>query len=122
MPFPGDGPDRVAVYGTLQRGASAWHLMEPLVAEQEESTVLPGTLYDTSLGYPALRLDEGPGVPAQVFRLRDPARALEALDDYEGPEYRRLVVELDRGRPCWVYEWCCSVQGMRRLPTWLEHP
>lgn len=113
--------DRIAVYGTLMRGASAWHLLEPLVGTQERSAVLPGTLYDTGCGYPALVLGEGPGVPAQVFRLNDPVKALVVLDRYEGPEYERLSLELGDGQSCWVYAWCRSVEAMRPLPGgWLS--
>lgn len=109
------------MYGTLQRGASAWHLLKPLIAEQEGTTVLPGTLYDTARGYPALVLGEGSGVSAQVFRLRDPASALPILDDYEGSEYDRLRIRLDDGTCCWVYAWRGSAGSMRPLPRgWLS--
>jgi gamma-glutamylcyclotransferase (GGCT)/AIG2-like uncharacterized protein YtfP len=102
---PHDWPDRVAVYGTLRRAGSAWRLLEPLVIEQEEGVVLPGVLYDTPSGYPGLRLGAGPGVPAEVFRLRDPAGSWPMLDRYEGPEYRRIRVRLGPCRVGWVYDW-----------------
>lgn len=113
----GEEPDSVAVYGTLQRGASAWHLLEPLVVGYEQPTILPGSLYDTGKGYPALVPGEGPGVPAQVFQLREPASALPVLDRYEGPEYERVPMRLDSGTACWVYVWLSSVTGLRLLPN-----
>jgi gamma-glutamylcyclotransferase (GGCT)/AIG2-like uncharacterized protein YtfP len=86
------------------------------VAEQEEATLLPGTVYDTTFGYPALRLGDGPGVPADVFRLRTPARTLPVLDRYEGSEYRRIRIRLRDNRIGWVYAWGGTVDGMRPLP------
>jgi gamma-glutamylcyclotransferase (GGCT)/AIG2-like uncharacterized protein YtfP len=107
--------DRIAVYGTLQRGAAAWRLLAPMVLGPAEPTWLPGALYDTANGYPALKLDPESRVPAQVFVLRDPSSALPVLDEYEGPEYERHRIDLD-GRPCWVYVWLGPVTGMRPLP------
>ncbi|WP_092521803.1 gamma-glutamylcyclotransferase family protein [Actinopolyspora saharensis] len=88
-------------------------------------TTLPGVLYDTGRGYPAFVLERFPprpsrepaerGVPAEVYRLRDPRSALPVLDDYEGPEYERLVLDLDAERSCWVYVWRPPVEGMRRI-------
>ncbi len=107
------------MYGTLMRSASAWKLLEPLVAGHEGSCVLPGTLYDTGRGYPAYRPGEGPGVPAELVRLRDPATALPVLDDYEGEEYRRVRCTVG-GTSCWVYVWTPPVTGMSLLPHgWL---
>ncbi|MCI2424220.1 gamma-glutamylcyclotransferase [Saccharopolyspora sp. K220] len=112
--------DRIAVYGTLLPGAAAWHLLSPLVVGPPEPTWLPGALYDTANGYPALKLDADSRVPAQVFRLRDPDRALPVLDEYEGPEYERRRIRLD-GQPCWVYVWLGPVSGMRPLPDGWSH-
>ena len=47
--------DLLAVYGTLLRGAGAWELLRPHVAEHLGELVLPGELYDTGRGYPAFR-------------------------------------------------------------------
>ncbi|WP_158628571.1 gamma-glutamylcyclotransferase family protein [Saccharopolyspora rhizosphaerae] len=107
--------DRIAVYGTLQHGSAAWHLLEPLVTGPSERVELPGTLYDTGRGYPALRLDGGGRVPAQVFRLRDPTRAWPLLDHYEGPDYERHLITV-AGGSCWVYSWPGPTTGFRPLP------
>jgi len=111
--------DLLAVYGTLLRGAGAWELLRPHVAEHLGELVLPGELYDTGRGYPAFRWGAGE-VPAQLVRLTDPAAALPVLDEYEGPEYERAVLALPDGRECWVYTWLLPVAGMRPLPGgWL---
>ncbi|PRW63988.1 gamma-glutamylcyclotransferase family protein [Actinopolyspora mortivallis] len=114
---------RIAVYGTLRSDSSAADLLRPLVGARERDVLLPGVLYDTGHGYPALVLDAsrhgrppGRGVPAEVYRLHDPATALPILDDYEGPEYERRVLRLAPDRPCWVYLWRAPVTGMTELP------
>lgn len=118
-----DAPELLAVYGTLQRHEPAWPLLQPLVTGEPESITLPGTLYDTGKGYPALLLDDGPGVPAQLFALRAPATALPVLDEYEGPEYERAVLGPHGAARCcsrtrfWVYTWIASTVGMTPLPA-----
>jgi gamma-glutamylcyclotransferase (GGCT)/AIG2-like uncharacterized protein YtfP len=120
-PSADDWPELLFVYGTLQPGASAWHLMEPHVVESEE-THLPGTLFDTGQGYPALRPGAGLGVPGFVLRLKSPEEALPLLDEYEGEDYRRVRVVLPDGRIAWTYLWTAAVQGMSVLPNgWDVH-
>jgi gamma-glutamylcyclotransferase (GGCT)/AIG2-like uncharacterized protein YtfP len=113
-PDPDSWPDRLFVYGTLQPGERAWHLLEPQVSAVYATTAA-GRLHDTGRGYPALLAGTAP-VPGHVVTLRDPA-ALPALDRYEGPEYvrRRIVVD---GRPCWTYVWTGAVDGLRPIARW----
>jgi gamma-glutamylcyclotransferase (GGCT)/AIG2-like uncharacterized protein YtfP len=103
-------PDRLFVYGTLRPGDTAWHRIEPPVP-----TRLPGTLYDTGLGYPALTLDSAGTVPGWTIQLRAPATALAELDEYEGVEYMRVRVVDSTGLSCWTYLWTAPVAGMVRL-------
>lgn len=106
--------DRLFVYGTLQPGASHWRLLEPLVTGTPRPATLPGALYDTGHGYPALSLGAGPGVPGWVVELRAPTEWSE-MDTYEGPEYRRELVTLADGTECWTYVWIEGFDGMRLL-------
>ncbi len=108
-------PDRVFVYGTLQPGGSAWSLARPWCVGEPEPARLPSTLYDTGLGWPALRLSGANEVPGWLLRLRAPAAALAVLDEYEGTEYRRVRVALADGRVCWTYEWTAPVTDMAEL-------
>lgn len=87
--------DRLFVYGTLQPGASAWSLLSPFTVGEPRRAVLPGALYDTGRGYPAL----------------------SAMDSYEGAEYRRVLVRLPDGTACWTYEWIDGFDGLRLLTT-----
>jgi gamma-glutamylcyclotransferase (GGCT)/AIG2-like uncharacterized protein YtfP len=108
-------PDRLFVYGTLRPGDTAWHRIEPHVVGEPVATRLPGTLYDTGLGYPALTLDSAGTVPGWTIRLRAPAAALAELDEYEGVEYMRVRVVDSTGLSCWTYLWTAPVAGMVRL-------
>jgi gamma-glutamylcyclotransferase (GGCT)/AIG2-like uncharacterized protein YtfP len=114
-PAPEDFPGRVFVYGTLQPGASDWWRLEPHATGNPRAAALPGTLFDTGLGYPALRLGDGPGVSGWVIDLAEPVDALSILDEYEGVEYARVRVALPGGRLCWTYVWTGSVSGLRML-------
>src|SRR2546429_9931962 len=99
-------------------GASEWRLLEPF-ATRWWSATLPGELYDTARGYPALRLGGEPGVPGWVMELKDPApAALSTMDSYEGTEYQRVLVTLPDGVRCWTYVWIAGFDGMRRLKVW----
>jgi gamma-glutamylcyclotransferase (GGCT)/AIG2-like uncharacterized protein YtfP len=118
-PQPADFPGRVFVYGTLQPDASDWWRLEPHAAGEPRRARLPGTLYDTGLGYPALRLGAGPGrsgwVSGWVVDLAEPAAALSGVDEYEGTEYRRVRVALPGGLQCWTFVWTNPVDGLRML-------
>jgi gamma-glutamylcyclotransferase (GGCT)/AIG2-like uncharacterized protein YtfP len=113
-PSPAEFPGRVFVYGTLQPHASDWWRLEPHAAATSPARI-PGALYDTGLGYPALRLGVGAGVSGSVVHLVEPERALSELDEYEGAEYRRIRIALPGGLLCWTYVWSKSVEGLRML-------
>lgn len=113
-PDPADFPRRLFVYGTLQPNASDWWRLEPHAVSARPAR-MPGTLYDTGLGYPALQLGDGPGVSGWVVHLAEPANALIELDEYEGAEYQRVRVVLPGGMWCWTYVWGNSIEGLRML-------
>ncbi len=114
-PDPAEFPGRLFVYGTLQPHASDWWRLEPHAIGEPRAAALPGALFDTGLGYPALRLGTGPGVSGWVVDLAEPAAALSTMDEYEGAEYRRVRVSLPGGLTCWTYVWTDPVEGLRML-------
>lgn len=69
-PAAAEFPGRLFVYGTLQPGASHWGMLR--ATGRPRPARLPGTLFDTGLGYPALRLGAGPGVPGLAGRTGRP--------------------------------------------------
>lgn len=113
-PEPADFPGRLFVYGTLRPDASDWWRLEPHATGTRPARI-PGTLYDTGLGYPGLLLGDGPGVAGWVVELATPRRTLAELDEYEGTEYRRVRVSLPGGMWCWTYVWVNSIEGLRML-------
>jgi len=115
VPVPEDLPRRLFVYGTLAPGASRWPMIAGHVSGEPRRARLPGTLYDTGFGYPALRLSAGSGVPGWLLELTRPAAILSTVDEYEGAGFRRVRVTLDGGTQAWTYVWTGPVDGMRTL-------
>ena len=75
---------------------------------------------DTGFGYPALLPDGSSRAPGWVVAVRDPVSALDHLDRYEGPEYRRIRVAAtpDDGprTACWTYAWAADDGSLTALP------
>ena len=102
-------------------GQRAWPVVADRVVEVRPA-VVPGTLWDTGLGYPALGLGRSPELPVQpqvpgaALRLAPPSAAasLAMLDRYEGlgpHRYRRVLVRTGDGLRCWAYEWVGPTEG-----------
>lgn len=105
--------DRLFAYGTLVPGGRYFSVVERFVATTAAATVT-GTLYDTGAGYPAAVFHEpGPALHGVVldFVAGATADALAALDRFEGPEYRRVVVSSTAGA-AWAYEWAGPVTDL----------
>jgi len=103
------------VYGTLKstfRNRYARRLRrEGLLVGQ---ATMPGRLYRIRW-YPGMRPScvSGEVVTGELYRLRQPAKTLEVLDEYEENyrrELRRATLANGRTRQCWVY--------MYRFPSW----
>ena len=113
-----DGPDRLFVYGTLMPGEPLWPTLAPYATSWEPATAA-GELWDTGLGFPAVRFDAtGPTVSGMLVAiapdvLTDALAMLDRVED-EGRLYRRVVVETSAG-PAHAYEWLGSTDGLRRL-------
>ncbi len=114
--------NHVFVYGTLRRGGSNHFRMAgaEFVTEGKAS----GRLYQIDW-YPGLVLDAAAeGIMGEIYQV-SPA-VLEALDLFEGAEYRRLQtqVRLPHGEnvSAWVWEWLGTVDESRRITSgdWLS--
>jgi gamma-glutamylcyclotransferase (GGCT)/AIG2-like uncharacterized protein YtfP len=107
------------VYGTLMPGHEAWPIVAPY-AQASTDTTVRGNLYDTGAGYPAAVFSDdtlgtitGTAVTLHAARA---AEALRTLDRYEGPEYRRIVVDDGHG-PLHAYEWIAERDRLIALPS-----
>ncbi len=96
---PSDESTRLAVYGTLAPGQCNHHIIAPLRGSWTEGSVR-GVLHNaewvTAGGFPSFTHDpNGALVPVQVLESADLPRHWERLDQFEGSEYRRIVVPVE---------------------------
>jgi gamma-glutamylcyclotransferase (GGCT)/AIG2-like uncharacterized protein YtfP len=93
-----DASTRLASYGTLAPGRANHHQLDGLNGTWQPGTVrghLRHTGWGAAFGYPMLLLDpEGPVVEVQLFESPDLPAHWDRLDEFEGPEYRRVVTEI----------------------------
>jgi gamma-glutamylcyclotransferase (GGCT)/AIG2-like uncharacterized protein YtfP len=93
----------LAVYGTLAPGRPNHHVVAPLGGEWTDGLVegdLSPVGWGATLGYPAFRPRAGgPAVAVQVLTSPALGAAWPALDDFEGPEYRRILGPVFRPGP-----------------------
>ena len=112
---------RLFVYGTLRRGFdNRYARLLDHSAEYLGTARVQGRLYDLGR-YPGIHLKAGlqDWVTGELFRLRNTAATLSVLDEYEGPEFERVLATAmlasgDRRR-CWVYEYKLPVPEDRRI-------
>lgn len=100
--------DHLFVYGTLRRGSD--NQFARLLAERGrflDETRVPGRLYDLG-SYPGAKQSDRPNewIVGEVFYLDEPGAVLGALDEYEGPEFERALVN-----SYWIYWYVGSEPG-----------
>ncbi len=91
-----DGSTRLFVYGTLKRGQSHHHLLSGQHCLGIAITLPEYQLLDLGW-YPGLAAVRGTSKPGRTIRgelWEVSAGCLEALDQYEGPEYQRTVLSV----------------------------
>jgi gamma-glutamylcyclotransferase (GGCT)/AIG2-like uncharacterized protein YtfP len=90
---------RLAVYGSLAPGKKNYHMMAGMEGSWR-GAVLRGSLlnegWGAGLGFPGFLWD-GTQTPvaAQVFSSADLLQHWQRLDEFEGPEYRRILVPVE---------------------------
>ncbi len=95
-------PDLLFVYGTLRSGfennyARLLRAGSDFVGPAE----VRGSL--RAVGeYTAFAPDGDGVVQGELYRMREPAKLLSALDEYEGDEYERVEIQVN-GEPAWIY-------------------
>jgi gamma-glutamylcyclotransferase (GGCT)/AIG2-like uncharacterized protein YtfP len=104
-PAPERWPAALFAYGLLQPGHEGWPLVAPHVGGQPRRASATGIVHDTGLGWPALLLGSGGRTEGTLIPLADPPAVMPALDDYEGPDYRRVRTTLGDGSLAWCYVW-----------------
>ena len=92
------------VYGTLRS-----NFENPYARRLRSGALLLGTA--TVLGaifdlgrYPGYRSDFPGQVTGELYEMHEPDGLLAVLDDYEGPEYRRILLHTAEFGLAWIYE------------------
>lgn len=100
--------DLLFVYGTLRSGGENHGVLAPWTLDAGRAVAPRLRLFTDGVypyAWPAQR--EAAAVVGEVVTLREPDLALAALDRFEGPGYRREVVEVvlasGARRPAWTY-------------------
>jgi gamma-glutamylcyclotransferase (GGCT)/AIG2-like uncharacterized protein YtfP len=105
----------LAVYGTLAPGQPNHHVVAPLGGEWTDGTIEGDLIplgWGAALGYPGFRPRAGgDAVAVKVLTAPSLANAWPALDRFEGPGYRRILV------PIFGTEFGPEQAGERRLRT-----
>jgi gamma-glutamylcyclotransferase (GGCT)/AIG2-like uncharacterized protein YtfP len=90
---------QLAVYGSLAPGQSNHHLLAHLPGNWVGRFLVHGDLqaagWGAALGYPAITWrEDGPEVQVQLFISQHLPMHWARLDEFEGEEYRRILVPL----------------------------
>ena len=90
--------ETLAVYGSLAPGRSNYYIVEPLGGEWSDGYI-EGDLFQTgwgaALGYWAFRPRAGgERIDVKVLKSSRLSDAWQMLDDFEGDEYRRILVPI----------------------------
>ena len=114
--------NRLFVYGTLRR----------FVPESKADMFSDGATYLTTgrtIGklyriswHPGMTPGEaGDWVTGEIWKLSNPAETFRILDEYEGPDYERIVVsiEVEDGEQleAWTYFYKAPVEGKARIES-----
>lgn len=110
------------MYGTLRRGSdNPFARMLAARGEFLYETRVPGRLYDLG-SYPGAKQPDQPTdwIVGEVFCLDEPGAVLGALDEYEGPEFKRAMVTAGT-LECWIY-WYVGPAAGRLIASgdWLK--
>ncbi|MDE3198904.1 MAG: gamma-glutamylcyclotransferase [Acidobacteriota bacterium] len=102
--------DLLFVYGTL-RGDFDNECARMLRANADlvEQTAMPGSIFRVG-PYPGYRRTPEGAVRGEVYRLRNAAETLRALDEYEGEEYERVAVN-----GIWIYQYKVQPPEIERI-------
>ena len=101
------------VYGTLKQGSTV-----PAAQRLHEASsfvgpaTVAGGLYMVAETYPGLVLDGSGVVHGELWRA--PFTVFAFLDDYEGEEYERRLIDVD-GEQAWTYVWLGAVASPDRI-------
>jgi gamma-glutamylaminecyclotransferase len=103
---------RLFVYGTLKRGRENHHWLSGQRFVAEARTAPGYRMFDLG-GYPGLVRDAGGlSIEGEIWEVDEPGLArLDVLEDIEGGEYERVLIDLDDGSRVEGYLYLRDVRG-----------
>ena len=113
----------IFVYGTLRKQMS--HPLSHLLVHHGVfvgTGIFQGKLYDLGR-YPGAVPSKNKTdlITGEVYRLQQPDKVLELLDEYEGPRFKRTQVTIFSGEDhpisAWIYLYARSVAGRRIISS-----
>ena len=109
---------KIFVYGTLMRGGQLAEILH--TSQYKGSARISGSLFDTTLGFPALTdpIQEGDTVEGEVYEVK--SETLRRLDTAENVPhlYERITtVLLDEPIEVFVYRYVPSVAMAHYIPS-----
>ena len=118
MPVEEDAPIYLLfVYGSLRSVFDNPHARRlRMEAELLGEATIAGSIFLVG-AYPGYRREPGGEVRGELYRLKDAAATLAAMDAYEGDEYPRVAVPVKGHGRAWVYEYPGDVTGMARIES-----
>jgi gamma-glutamylcyclotransferase (GGCT)/AIG2-like uncharacterized protein YtfP len=116
--------DRLFVYATLRQGQTARSLIAHQIARAVPATTR-GTIYAFPMGYGGFLESELPDQPVigELVWLTDLPATLGLLDAYEGPEFARVIrqVQLETGESVWSWIYVLADPDAIKHGTPIEH-
>jgi gamma-glutamylcyclotransferase (GGCT)/AIG2-like uncharacterized protein YtfP len=104
--------DLLFVYGTLRSEFDNPYAR--LLRSQGQllgPATVPGSIYRIDY-YPGYRPEPAAEVHGELYRLADPASTLKALDEYEGPDFERVI-----RNGAWLYQYRNSPPADSRISS-----
>lgn len=96
--------DTLFVYGSLRSGNDNPHARK---LKNEAKSLGPATVRGSIVSagaYTGYKPETDGLVQGELWRLDNPVRTFASLDEYEGPAYSRVVVNLEMpSLPAWIY-------------------
>jgi gamma-glutamylcyclotransferase (GGCT)/AIG2-like uncharacterized protein YtfP len=103
------------VYGTLRSEFdNEYALLLRAEAEFVGPATVPGSIYRVE-HYPAWKPEPAGIVRGELYRLTNPERTLAALDDYEGEDFERVLVNTPE--PAWIYRYNGAAPAQSRIES-----
>ena len=105
--------DLLFVYGTLRSEFDNRHaVLLRANADLLGPAVIPGSIFRIA-HYPGYRQEPPGEVHGELYRLHDAGEMFRILDEYEGPEYQRVLIE----GTGWIYRYRLQPEESRRIPS-----